>query len=154
MMRRILVAAMVLGMLAMAGSAWAADTATVTVNAVVTGTCQFLTDGSVDFILDPSLGGEVTGTVTQPTFWCTKGASYTITDDNGEYESGTTYQMKHETLDEYIPYTFDYTASATGTGAGRSTTLSLVIASTVADADYANASSGNYSDTVTLTINP
>ena len=153
-MKKILVAALAIGTLLMTGAAWAADTATVNVTAVVTGTCQFLSDGSINFTLDPSVGGDEDGAVVQPTFWCTKGASYTITDDNGEYESGTTYQMKHETLDEYIPYTFDYTATATGTGAGRSTTLSLVIASTVADADYANASSGNYSDTVTLTINP
>ncbi len=153
-MKKVLVTAMVLGMLAMAGLAWAADTAQVTVNAVVTGTCQFTADGSIDFTLDPSVGGDVNGAVVPPTFWCTKGALYTVTDDNGEWESGATYRMKHEGLDEYIPYTFDYTATATGTGLGRSTTLSLVIASTVVDADYANASSGNYSDTVTLTINP
>ncbi len=151
-MRRILVAAMVLGMLAMAGSAWAADTATVNVSAVVTGTCQFLTDGSIDFTLDPSVGGDVNGAVVQPTFWCTKGAAYTITDDDGVNASGTTHQMKHPIEPDVIPYTFTYTA--TGFGAGRSTTLTMDIASTVVDGAYADASSGNYLDTVTLTVNP
>lgn len=150
-MKKILVAAMVLGLLAMGGAAWAADTQ-VTVTAVVTGTCQFLTEGTIDFALDPSTGGDVIGVVSQPTFWCTKNSSYTITDDDGDNASGTTHQMKHATLNEFIPYSFTYTD--TGTGGGRSTTITLDIASTVVDADYANVSEGTYSDTVTLTVNP
>lgn len=151
-MRKILGAAMVLGMLAMGGAAWAADTATVNVNAVVTGTCQFLTDGSINFTLDPSVGGDVDGTVIQPTFWCTKNASYTITDDDGINESGTVHQLKHVTEPDVIPYSFTYTV--TDTGQGRNTTLSMDIASTILFTDYADKAGGDYSDTVTLTINP
>lgn len=151
-MKRNLVTVMVLGLLAIAGTIWAADTAVVNVNAEVVGTCQFLTDGTITFTLDPSVGGDIGGTVTPPSFWCTKNARYTITDDNGINESGTTYQMKHATLNEFIPYSFTYTD--TGDGEGKGTTLNLDIDSTVFEADYVNASSGIYSDTVTLTINP
>lgn len=150
-MKRILLI-VAIAMIALSGVASASDTATVTVSATVAGTCKFLSGGSVSFSLDPSVGGNVTGTVTQPTFWCTKGTNYTITDDDGGYESGTTHRMKHETLTEYIPYSFTYTS--TGTGTGRTATLTMNIASSVAAADYLDASAGNYSDTVTLTITP
>ncbi len=152
-MKKILFLTMVLGLaLFSVGQGVAADTATVNVSATVVGTCKFLTGGSISFTLDPSVGGNVSGTVTQPTFWCTKGASYTITDDDGLYELGTTHRMKHATLLEYIPYSFTY--SATGTGGGPGSPITMDIASTVLGTDYINASAGNYSDTVTLTIAP
>ncbi|MGB9629262.1 MAG: spore coat protein U domain-containing protein [Thermodesulfobacteriota bacterium] len=130
----------------------AGDTATVTVSATVVGTCNFKTGGTISFTLDPSVGGNVNGSVSQPTFWCTKGASYTISDDDGLHKSGTTHQMKHATLEEFIPYSFTYTT--TGTGQGKGTTLTMDISSLVKEADYINASAGSYSDTVTLTITP
>ena len=133
-------------------AAVAADTANVAVNATVVGACKFNSGGTIDFTLDPSIGGDVNGAVTQPQFWCTKNASYTITDDNGQNEVGTTHRMKHASLSEFIEYTFTYTA--TGTGAGKNSPITMNIASTVAEAQYANASAGSYSDTVTLTINP
>ncbi len=133
-------------------AALAGDTATVAVSATVVGVCKFNSGGTVSFTLDPSAGGNVNGTVSQPQFWCTKGASYTISDDDGLNESGTTHQMKHASLAEYIPYSFSYTASGTGTGPG--TPINMNIASTVASADYLNASAGSYADTVTLTIAP
>ena len=156
-MRKILVAAMVLGMLAMAGAAWAAppfDT-TVTVTANVQGTCRFTSSGTVSFVLDPATGGVVNGTVSNPTFWCTRGLDYTITDDDGLYETGVgERQMEHtdSLITEYIPYSFSYATAGTGNGANNPTTL--VITASVAAVDYMDATAGNYSDTVTLTINP
>lgn len=138
---------------AFAGGALAADSATVGVSASVVGVCKYSTaTGSVSFTLNPATGGAVSGTLSQPAFWCTKGASYTITDDNGLNESGTTHQMKHATLTEYIPYTFTYTA--TGTGTGKTTPITMNIAASVAESDYINASEGSYADTVTLSITP
>ncbi len=152
-MKKVLYLTMVLGLVLMlTGAGIAGDSAPVSVSATVVGTCKFLTGGSISFILDPSVGGNVNGTVTQPTFWCTKGASYTITDDDGLYESGTTHRMKHATEDEYIPYSFSYTA--TGSGNGRGNPITMNISSTVLGGDYLNASAGSYSDTVTLTITP
>jgi len=133
-------------------TAMAGDTASVAVSATVVGTCKFNSGGAVSFTLDPSIGGNVTGTVTQPAFWCTKGTTYGITDNDGANASSGVQRMKHATLAEYIPYSFSYTAS--GTGAGPSTPISLNIASTVVAADYLNASAGSYADTVILTIAP
>lgn len=142
----------VIGVLGMA-SAKAADTATVAVSATVTGTCKFNSGGTVAFTLDPSVGGDVNGTVTQPVFWCTKKAAYSITDDDGLHESGTTHRMQHATVGtEFIPYSFTYTASGEGSGPG--TPITLNIASTVTGTDYVNAEAGNYADTVTLSITP
>ncbi len=151
-MKRFLVLLMAIGFLAAASGAMAADTASVAVSATVAGTCKFNAGGTLSFTLDPSTGGAVTGTVSQPTFWCTKGATYTLSDDDGLNPSGTTHRMKHATLNEYIPYSFTYTASGTGLGNGNPVTMN--IASTVAEADYMDVPAGSYSDTVTLTINP
>jgi spore coat protein U-like protein len=93
----------VIATVAFAGGAFAADSATVDVSATVVGVCKYSTNtGSVSFTLDPSVGGPVNGTLSQPAFWCTKGTGYTITDDNGLNESGTTHRMKHATAAEYI----------------------------------------------------
>ena len=151
-MKKILMAVVAVAAVAMAGTAVAADSTTVGVTATVAGNCKFLTSGSISYALDPATGGNATGTVTQPTFWCTKTSAYTITDSVGGYDSGGSKRMKHASLNEYIPYTFTFTA--TGTGAGRGTTLTMDLASTVAAADYINASAGSYADSVTLTIAP
>ena len=151
-MKKVLMAMVAVAVVAMAGSVMA-DTATVAVSATVVGTCKFTAGGSIPFgNLDPSVGSDQTPTVTQPTFWCTKGAIYTITDDNGLNESGSTHRMVHASLAEYIPYSFTYTAG--GTGAGPANVITMNIASTVLGADYVNASAGSYTDTVTLTIAP
>lgn len=152
-MKKLIVAVMAIAIIAMAGVAMASGTATVSVSATVVGICKFRSGGSVTFTLDPSVGGDVTGNVTQPQFWCTKKANYTITDDGGLYDSqGSGYRMKHESEEEYIPYTFTYTAS--GTGQGRNNPITMNIASTVLGSDYIDKPAGNYADTVTLTINP
>jgi spore coat protein U-like protein len=151
-MKKILMAVVAVAAVAMAGIAVAADSATVGVSATVAGNCKVLSPGSISYALDPATGGNATGTVTQPTFWCTKASTYTITDPGGIHDSAGSKRMKHATLSEYIPYTFTFTA--TGTGAGRGTTLSMDIASTVAEANYINASAGSYADSVILTIAP
>lgn len=153
-MKRVILLGAAIALLMMAGVAAAAppfDT-TVNVNATVTGNCSFAGAGTVSFALDPASGSDATGTVSAPTFWCTKGASYTITDDDGVYESGTTHRLKHATLTEYIPYSFSYTSA--GSGGGKGVTIALDLASSISNADYINASAGSYSDTVTLTITP
>ena len=148
--RIILIVAM--AMIAFSGVAVAGDTATVSVSANVVGTCLFDSGGTITFSLDPATGGDVSGSVTQPEFWCTKNATYSITDDDGINQSGTTHRMVHASLPEYIPYTFTYTAS--GSGLGKTSPITMDISSTVVEADYVDASAGNYSDTVTLTITP
>lgn len=137
-------------------AALAADTATVAVSATVVGTCKFNSGGSVGFTLDPSVGTDENGTVTQPAFWCTKGASYTITDDKGVNEAVANTaprRMVHATVvTEFIPYSFSYTA--TGAGTGPALPITMNISSTVVSADYVNKTAGSYTDTVTLSITP
>lgn len=129
-----------------------ADTASVSVSATVTGVCKFSTaTGSVSFTLDPSSAGNATGTVTQPVFWCTKGTTYSIT-DNGGVNNSSGPRMKGPGATDFIPYSFTYTGS--GTGAGKSSTVTMNIASSVVNSDFINATAGSYSDTMTLTIAP
>jgi spore coat protein U-like protein len=134
-------------------AALAAGNAVVNVNATVTGTCLFNTDGAVSFTLDPSSAADATGAVTQPQFWCTNGTAYTITDDFGVNEAvADTAPRRMTNGADFIPYSFTYTAA--GTGAGKTSPINMDIAATVVNADFVNAPAGAYSDTVTLTINP
>ncbi len=154
-MKKFMVAAVVLVLVvAMTGMAMAGGTQTVAVSANVTGVCQFLTGGSITFSLNPATGGDVNGTVVQPTFWCTRGTAYTITDDSGTHElvAGSPRMVQATDATAFIPYSLTYTAA--GSGTGRTAPLTMNIASTVVAADYLDALAGGYSDTVTLTINP
>ncbi len=151
-MKKVILGTLALLVLA-AASASAADTATVAVSATVVGNCRFNTGGSVAFTLDPASVADAIGTVTQPQFWCTRGATYTLSDNNGLYFAAGSRRMRHATITtEFIPYTFTYTAS--GTGLGRTSPITLDIASTVLNANFINALAGAYADTVTLSITP
>lgn len=154
-MNKLLSFVMVLGLVLLNGVAFAAGTNTVTVTANVVGTCKFnsATSTLAFGALDPSSGVDVNASTTT-TFWCTKNASYSITDDDGLYEVVARSQsMKHASLTEYIPYTFSYSPTK-GTGQGRTTNITLNISGTVTFANYQNASAGDYADTVVLSITP
>jgi len=156
-MKKLLGLVMVLGLVLVLGRvAMAADTNTVTVTANVVGTCRFNSATSTLAFggLDPGVGGDVNASAST-TFWCTRNASYSITDDDGLHESGVNgNRMEHTTtLGELIPYTFSYTP-ATGTGNGRTSPITLDISGTVTFANYQNAAVGNYADTVVLSITP
>jgi spore coat protein U-like protein len=150
-MRKSISVFIALAVLVMGGAAWAATT-TVAVTANVVGTCQFNNAGAIAFgDLDQVAAPLVNGGVTQPTFWCTKNATYTITDDSGVNEAAAGARRMTNGTD-FIPYTFTYTAS--GPGTGKTTPISMNIAATVAAGSYIDVSAGPYTDTVTLTIAP
>jgi spore coat protein U-like protein len=154
-MRRLLALATVLGLILGIGVSFASDTNTVTVQANVVGTCKFLSSTStLDFgSLDPSSGRDVNASTTVQ-FWCTKNTNYSISDDDGLYESGADQnRMKGPGESDYISYTFSY-SPASGTGSGRTTPITLTISGSIAYANYKDAAAGNYSDTVVLTISP
>jgi len=135
-----------------AGSVTAAQTS-VTVSATVTGTCKFGSGGTMNFgNLDPSTATDVNASVLQPTFWCTRNASYTITDDGGLHVSGMNRRLQGTATGEFIPITFTYTAS--GTGAGPTNPQTMDISGQIVGNDYSGVSQDTYSDTVILTINP
>jgi len=146
----------------------AGGTATVSVQANVRATCFFTTtSATLNFgnLYQGSAPPDVTVTASL-TFKCTSNnTAYTITDDNGQYYDGTTQRMRHATVTTaFIPYTYCYT---TGTapnpcntdtpsfnGTGGTAPITLNISATVRGTDYANAQTGSYSDTVTMTISP
>lgn len=107
--------------------------------------------------LDPGTGADVTitGTVT---FRCIGAGPFptffTITDDDGRYETGTNANRMRNTavLTEFLPYTFSL-VPPTG-GVNRNVTTTVTLTGAVRGVDYRNAYVGNYSDTVTLTIVP
>jgi spore coat protein U-like protein len=136
-----------------ASTAFAGGTATLTVQATVAGNCKFNTaSATMNFgTLDPANATDASGAASLQ-FWCTKSATYSITDDGGANKSGTQRRMK-DAGTNYVNYSIGaYTATGTGNGKGSPITLNLTGA--VLNADYVNAAAGAYSDTVTFTITP
>jgi spore coat protein U-like protein len=138
-------------------SAFAADTNTLTVSANVVGTCRFnnATSTLAFGALDVTSAADANANGSAVTFWCTNGAAYTITHDDGLNESGVNAPNMEHTVaaGEFLPYTLNLNPTA-GTGSGPSTPVNLAITGTVANADYIDALAGDYEDTVTITINP
>lgn len=150
----------ILLVIVMTGISLAQGTAQVNVSAQIVGTCKFsaastnLPFGVLPFdALGNALGvGPVTATID---FWCTPGSTYTITDDDGLYDTGVdANRMRSTTLGvpEYIAYTATY-APASGTGTGPATPITLTVTGNVG-ATYGANSPDAYADTITLTINP
>jgi spore coat protein U-like protein len=133
---------------------FADDTGQVNINATVVGTCKFTTSSTtVNVTLDPSSGLDVTGNGSLQ-FWCTKGASYSVSDDDGLHESGPDQnQVYNSSANEYIPYSFSYTPTG-GTGSGPTSPITLNVSATFQYNDYKDASAGTYTDTVTITVSP
>ncbi len=153
-MKKLLGLVMVLGLVLLAGVAFASDTNTLTVSASVTGTCKFATGTSLlNFgALDPSVGTNVNASTTTQ-FWCTKGVvTDSITPGNGANWSGSTRQMAGPGGD-LIAYSLTLTKDA-NTNQGPASPRTLTIAGSVLGTDYTSKSAGNYSDTVTLSITP
>jgi len=153
-MKKLLAITAAVAVMAMAGTAMAADSNTLTVTANVTGTCKFSSPtSSLSFgALDPSDGSDVSKTSTTK-FWCTKGVTETISNNNGSNPSGTTMRMKGPGATDFIPYTLSLTKDGSQ-NVGPATPRTLTIAGTVLGSDYIGASEGSYTDTVALTITP
>ena len=141
--------------------AWAADTKSLSVTAVVLArsNCQFSTNATatLDFgTLDPATG---TNVVMSTSFnarcrGSANPASFAMTQDSGLYDTGPGQnRMRHVSSGtEFIPYTLAISPSS-GT-VPRNQVFPVTVTGTVLGANYQNARVGNYSDTVVLTINP
>lgn len=154
-MKKITLSAVALAIVAMAGTAMAAGTNTLTVNANVVGTCKFSAAASTLAFgaIDPTVGANVTGSTTAQ-FWCTKGVvADTITANNGANWSGTSRQMKDVVSGDLINYGVALVKDA-NPNVGPGTPRTLTVNGSILGADYTSKTAGNYSDTVTLTINP
>lgn len=134
--------------------AFAAGSNSLAVSSNVIGTCRFVSASSTLAFgaLDPSSAANATASGST-TFWCTKGASYSISDDGGLYNSGGPRMRHATTVTEFIAYSLSLSPT-TGTGSGPATPTTLTINGSILNADYVNAAAGNYADTVVLTITP
>lgn len=133
--------------LAMAGTAMAA-TGTLSVSAKISNACS-VADGTLDFgSLDTLGGGAVSATSSGVTVTCTKGDGYTMTAGTGSHASGTQAYLSNGT--DTIPYTVTIPSLSTGTGAAQT----IAITGNIAKNAYTTASSGTYTDSVTLTVTP
>jgi spore coat protein U-like protein len=145
------------------GAALAGGTHTIAVSASVTGTCVVNTANSTLAFgpLDPGSGGTVNAVWSGGTFRCTNGSAYTITSDDGLWESaagGANNRMKLSTATDCSVATncvrYTLTKAANGTGSGMTTNISFAVTGQTVIADYQNAAAGNYADTVILTVAP
>jgi len=159
---RAAIAAGVLGLASM--GAQAAGTHTVAVSATVQGIC-IVTGANANSTLSwgniNGITGPFTATWTSGSFSCTNGSAYTVSSNDGLWETaagGANNRMKLSsatdcsTATNCIRYTMPNVTS--GTGAGLGTGISFNVTGTTTAADMIAAPAGNYADTVILTVNP
>lgn len=153
-MRRVSLFGVALALIALAGTAMAADTNSLTVSASVVGVCKFSSATSTLSFgnLDPSAVTDVTPPPTLINFWCTKGVTDSITVGGSGTGTLNTRSMAGPVGDT-IPYTLNWNPPA-GSNAGPGSPRTLSIAGTVLGTDYAGKSAGAYSDIVTISITP
>src|SRR5262249_43345064 len=131
----------------------------------VTGVCKIVdaTSTLAFGALNPATGGTVNAIWSGGKFSCTNGQAFTITSDDGLWESsagGANNRMKLSTATDCsvatncIRYTLTSVTAGTGTGHGVAQQLSFGVTGQTLIADYQNASGGSYGDTVTLTVSP
>ena len=160
MKRNLLAAALAASGLLISGAAAAADTHTVTVSAVVQGTCKFnsatstlaLTNNGTD--VDPSLAVAATGS-TDVFFRCTKNANSTVSVAGTPYTVPVARSLSDGGVNS-MAYTLTLTGASqagTGFGAGGSD-LTLSVSGSIAASVVQVAAAGNYTDSVVLTIAP
>ena len=154
-MKKVLVATIVTAMVALAGTAMAAGSMPLTVEATVTAGCGIVNTSPVSFTIDPASASPATA-IGGATVWCSTGTNGTvIINGNGLHESGgEKYMQSASTPTASIRYTLNVPAPAVP-GSGRTNTINVPINGTVAVADFQNAVAlDDYSDTVTVEINP
>ena len=150
-MKKVMIVVAVIMMVgAVSGIAFAGGTTTVNVSANITGTCQFSTTPTLAFgALDQNSSSDATAAGTL-TFWCTKGAAYTLSDPLG---SSGTYAGTISNGTDSIAYSIAYT-NATGGGAGKTSPIASALTATILNANYVDVSAGSYAGTVQFTIAP
>lgn len=140
-MKKILVLAAAIALVS--STAFAANTATLTVTATVTPTCTIV-GGTLGFgALDPLVAAD-TGPIAAAgvTVTCTNGTAFTVTDDAAAnaLSNGTST----------IPFALAHAGAGVGTGVA----AAYAINGSILGVDYAGATAGAYTSTVTLSVLP
>ena len=120
--------------------------------------CRFLSNNiTLDFgNLDPTSGVPVNASTTV-NFRCQGSApiaSYSISDDDGMYETGPNANRMRHTVNaaQYIPYTLNM--NPTSGNIPKNVTQTLTINGSISGAAYSTAEIGSYTDLVVISILP
>jgi hypothetical protein len=157
------VAAGVIGLAS--GGAQAGGTHTIAVSATVAGVCVVTgvnQNSTLAFgTIDGSMAGPFPGTWSGGNFRCTAGTGYTVTSNDGLWETGsggTNNRMKLSSAGDCSAATncirYTLTSVTSGTGQGMATDISFNVTGQTTAADIVNAPAGNYADTDILTVAP
>ena len=140
-MKKLLAITAAVAIMAMAGTAMAAGTANLTVQATVIGACT-VTAGTMNFgQLDPVAAPLVNASF-NATITCGPGTTYTVTPGAGARNlTGPGGN---------IPYAFNHAGSGTATGGADAYALTGQIAAGA----YTGLAAGVYSETIVLNVNP
>jgi Spore Coat Protein U domain len=150
--------------LLMTTGAFAGGTTSLTVNALISGTCKVTTaPATLNFgTIDPSSLVNATATTTF-VMRCSKGTTSTAATDNGgqNFAAGVK-QMKHSvTAAALLPYAIAYSGDVGLVGAGfggAAASSTVTITGTITPAQFNGALATNgaeiYTDSVTITVNP
>jgi spore coat protein U-like protein len=135
-------------------SAFAA-TVNVQIKGKVLPTCSFETPADVLLTIPDMTPGKnddktATGKVN---FWCSKGTSFAVSLGEGLNGDAGKRNIKHNSGEDVIAYDLQALPES-GTGLGALSMVNLDLTATVAAAAYQSASTGDYADTVVLTVAP
>lgn len=130
-----------------------AGSATMSASANLIGTCKFTSTPSLAFgVLDQTLASDANAGGNLQ-FWCTKGASYTLSDQANPAVGDGAFAGTISNGSRDIPYTINYN-NFSGTGVGRTNLLTSSLSAKILNGDYVNAPAGAYVGTVTFTVAP
>jgi len=156
MVRRLVLAALAGALVG--APAVAADGHSLTISATVlsNSNCRFSAAAStLSLSIDPASSAPVTasGSVSIRCVGAAATANWSISSDNGLYGSSpSALRMRHGTdFAQFLPYSLSFPASGS---VPKNVWQSLPVTATVLPADFQNASSGAYSDSVTLSLLP
>lgn len=156
-MKSIFAVATAIALIAVAGPGMAAGTASLSVTATVSPACGFSTvpTTAVAFTIDPGSTAVANSTGGSVSAWCTTGQNGIVTIGAGLNDSGGNKRMVSlNAPGTPIVYTLSMPVTAV-VGAGRSNATVLTVNGQVQPIDFQNANPAvDYTDTVTLTINP
>lgn len=147
-MKKLLVTASAMAIVAMAGTAMAAGSATLNVTATVTGTCTMAGPGTLNFgLLDPTVGGaSAAANSSGITITCSNGTPYSVVaaSANGGVLKDVT------TGANTIAYGLTLPPNGIGTGVA----VAYNVAGSIAAGGFFAKPADIYTDTVTLNITP
>lgn len=151
-MKKILwIAVVAVGVIALAGGAFAAPPLDVPVDvtAAVTQKCVVTSNGTLDITIDPELAGPQAFTAVQPQAKCTKTQGASTASVVAVSTNGFTLVGAGLTP---IPYSFTFNNTVVGNGFGAAADVAFNIGGSVAAADANVAEFGSFTDTVTMTL--